>query len=406
LWSNLKTSLIVQIRFLFVISLVVILGLWGFFYIRQKHLQDEHNMARYFSIASSLQPVLLQSFSVSDEDLKEYNVKIFTQKPSSEAKMFYHKGDELKGFSLFSYQGKKVLYVYNPIGSLYLEDLEEDYALILIHSIFAILLGLQTILFMVSKKMLTPLMDVERHFKRMEGGDYSEVAMTSQYKEINQITHSYNKAIRHIGYLLETREMFNKIFMHEMKTPLAKGMFYLKNEPSIKTHEQIHTVFEAINTQLNTFKTLEELIGKNETILPHPHTLNSLLEEVSQTLHVKDTDAIQTEGCEGYTLYGDKELWLVCLKNILDNALQYSENHKVSLTCKENKLHISNVGEPLPIDISQNLHSWKLDKTQRHKSSTGYGFGLFIIQKTIHLNGYIIDYSYENRHVTLTIFKK
>jgi len=57
----------------------------------------------------------------------------------------------------------------------------------------------------------------------------------------------------------------------------------------------------------------------------------------------------------------------------------------------------------LPVDLSSELKNWKIDKNKRHKSSTGYGFGLFIIKNIVNLNGYNLEYEYKNENVILGI---
>lgn len=402
-----RTSLIKQTRLLFTISITFIALLWIGVYAWQKNQEREHSIARYFSIASSLQPYLMESYEFSDEDLKNLNVRNFKETIEHIDNILYQKGDDKKGFQLFLHKNKKILYVYNPINKIYLEDLEKDYTLLLIHSIFIVLLLLQTILYLISTKMLRPLLEVESQFTKLESGDFSELKIDSNYKEIAQITTSYNSAIHHIEYLLETREMFNKIFMHEIKTPLAKGMFYLKNEPSEQTHEQIKKIFTTINNQLDSFRTLEELIAKNEkNSNQKSYLFCSLLEELKPLLHVKYIDNIELKNCNEFIIYGDKELWLICFKNIIENALNYSSDNKVEIECRENSLFFTNKGDPLPIDISDNLKSWEIEKSQRYKSSTGYGFGLFIIQKSIFLNNYSLNYSYKNNNIIIQIKKK
>lgn len=405
MWNKIQSSLIGQIRLLFFVSFIVIVSLWGYFYMRQKHLQDEHAMARYFSLASSLQPTLLQSYTLNDEDLREYNVKNFTQPLNKDTKILFHKGDDLKGFTLFEKNHKRILYVYNPIAHVYLEDLEKDYTQSLLHTIFLALIVIQSILFAASQKLLRPILELEQKLKEVQKGDLSRLSIHSSYKEITQIQTSYNHAVDYINYLLQTREMFNKIFMHELKTPLAKGMFYLKNEPSVKSHADIKKVFETINTQLDTFRTLEELIAYQGEISTEHHCVSMLLDQAIQTLHVKDFESIQRHQCEEFHIQGNDVLWKICFKNIIDNALRYSNDHSITITCDHNTITFSNDGEPLPLDILQPLCDWKIERTKKHRSTSGYGFGLFIIKNIIELHGYTLAYRYENHQLFLSIHK-
>ncbi len=404
MWTNIKRSLLGQIRLLFVVSFVVMLGLWGYFYLRQTHLQNEHAMARYFSIASSLQPFLFQSYPLTNKELQEYHVTLFTQALSTKAKIQEHRGDDIKGFTIFEENGKHILHIYNPIGEIYLEDQEEDYTLSLIHTIFLALLGIQSILFVASQKLLHPILEMGQKLKELQQGDFSKLSIHSSYKELQQIEHSYNHAIDYIHYLVQTREMFNKILMHELKTPLAKGMFYLKNEPSTQSHADIRRVFETINSQLDTFRMLEELIAYQGEVSREEHSVQTVLNRAIKTLHVKKDETIDVhQSCETCLIRGDGALWEICFKNLMDNALRYSPNHHVFIECSQMAITFSNEGESLPLDISAPIRDWKIERSKNHRSTSGYGFGLFIIKNIIELHGYMLEYHYENHRLALSI---
>jgi two-component system OmpR family sensor kinase len=96
-------------------------------------------------------------------------------------------------------------------------------------------------------------------------------------------------------------------------------------------------------------------------------------------------------------------LWILCFKNLINNALKYADDKKMIIKCFDNKISFINKGSKLPVDISKNIKKWKIDKNKRHKSSTGYGFGLFIIKKIVLLNNYHLNYIYQNNHIVLTI---
>ncbi len=197
--------------------------------------------------------------------------------------------------------------------------------------------------------------------------------------------------------------MFNKIFMHEMKMPIAKGMFYLKQEPSQKTHEKIHQLFTRLNNELDEFQVLESLIVYKNEISPTPHKFKELLDIVINKVVISDELKITMYLCDEMIIYGDRELWILCLKNLIDNAQKYASDKQLTISCKNGTIIFKNKGENLPIEISTENKKWKIDKDKRHKSSTGYGFGLFIIKNTIQLNGYTLDYFYNNETLQFRI---
>jgi two-component system OmpR family sensor kinase len=193
--------------------------------------------------------------------------------------------------------------------------------------------------------------------------------------------------------------MFNKIFMHEIKMPIAKAMFYLKQEPN----ENILKLMQRLNSELDQFSILESLIVYKNKIQKEEHDFRQLLNIAIQKIGMEEQNNIEIFINKNYTILGDKDLWIVCFKNMLDNALKYSSDHKVIVECKDDTITFINQGDALPLDMSKDLQSWKIDKTKRHKSSTGYGFGLFIIKNIVTLNGYALEYNYENSNVILKI---
>jgi len=95
----------------------------------------------------------------------------------------------------------------------------------------------------------------------------------------------------------------------------------------------------------------------------------------------------------------------LCFKNLIDNALKYANDHKLIIKCSINSISFINKGDELPVDLSKDIKKWKIDKNKRHKSSTGYGFGLFIIKNIVALNGYDLKYIYKENCVELKIEK-
>jgi two-component system OmpR family sensor kinase len=289
------------------------------------------------------------------------------------------------------------------MSELYLEDLENYDNHLFIHTVFGILLVIQFLLFLMLRKLLNPLNIIQNKLKNLQKGDMSKLKFDSSYDEINQIITSYNNSISQLEYIIDTRELFNKIFMHELKMPLAKGMFYLKLEPSKELNAKMTKLLQSINDELDEFSTLESLIMHRKKIRQSKHDFLDLLDSAIEKMGSEKNENITIHSCEDCYVWGDKELWILCFKNLLDNGFKYATDNKVIITCKTNEISFSNHGDPLPVDILNDLDNWKIDKNQRHKSSTGYGFGLFIIKNIVKLNRYELDYIHENGFLTFKI---
>lgn len=371
----------------------MILVLWIFFYSQQKYQHLEYDTARYFNTASSLQPYLYKNKEIKDKDLRIFAMKISDVRYSSIYDVILQKGDKNKGFIVISYENKQLIYIYNDVSNIMLEDISTHRSMVAIHLVFILLLITQGLLYIKLQKSLSPLTSLHNKLKKLKVGDLSPLEMDSSYVEIKQMIKSYNDSISKIEQMLELREMFNKIFMHEMKMPLAKGMFYLKQEPSNNTHEKLTNILHGLNKELDEFSQIESLISNQNKIIKEKHDLKELLLLAKQRVHIED-ESIVLKDIENKVIYGDKEFLILCFKNLLDNAVKYSFDNKVIVDAS-NGISFENRADELPVDISKDIKKWKIDKNKRHKSSTGYGFGLFIIKNIVSIHGMKLDYYYD-----------
>ncbi|RXK03860.1 hypothetical protein CRV02_01320 [Arcobacter sp. CECT 8989] len=392
--NKIKKSLVLQTSFLFFISFLVIILLWIFFYFQQKYQHQEYDISRYFNTASSLQPLLYKDQQINNEDLKVFAMKISNVKYSSYYDVILKKGDKNKGFIVISYKSKRLIYIYNKQKDIMIEDISTHKSMVIIHLVFILLLITQGLLYIKLQKSLSPLTSLHKKLKKLKIGDLSPLKIDSHYEEIKQMIKSYNDSISKIEYMLELREMFNKIFMHEMKMPLAKGMFYLKQEPSNDTHAKLNNILHGLNKELDDFFQIETLISNQNKIIKETHNIKDLLILAKKRAHIEENHVV-LKNIEDKTIEGDKEFLVLCFKNLLDNAIKYSFDNKV-IVDGNHGVTFENKADELPVDISQDIKKWKIDKNKRHKSSTGYGFGLFIIKNIISIHNMKLIYTYDN----------
>lgn len=404
LFNKIKNSLIAQTGFLFFLSFLVIILLWIFFYFQQKNQHLQFDTARYFNTASTIQPYIKNKKPINNKELKFFHMKVY-KSDISEGEILLEKSDGKKGFKVFELNSRQFLKVYNKDAFIILEDVSTHRKLIAIHLVFMLLLITQGLLYIKLQKSLGPISSLYKQLKRLQKGDLSTLNIESSYEEIKQMQSSYNSSVSRIEYILEMREMFNKIFMHEMKMPLAKGMFYLKQEPSYKSHEKLSSILHGINKELDEFSEIERLITCEDSFSKEEHHFLELLEIAKKRAYIESQD-IKLISCENITLKGDKEFWILCIKNLLDNALKYSFD-KTLIIDGSDGISFINKGDELPVDISKEIKQWKISKNKRHKSSTGYGFGLFIIKNIIAVHKYKLQYVYnkQNNKIVLRIYE-
>ena len=348
-----------------------------------------------------LQPLLFAFEPITKEHLDAFAMQEFTQKINKEP--FMQRGTKHSGVKLYKIEGQTILQIYNPINSITLKDIGREKSISSIHTVFSLLLFLQLLLYLRLRSSLSPLTKLHRKFQSLHDGDLSPLDISTKYEEIKQIQYAYNKAVKKLDYLLNMREMFNKIFMHELKTPLAKGMFYLKLPPSQQTNEKLASLFVKINDEIDDFAKIESLIAQRGTDSDEKTPIKTLLTQSLHKLDAASNTNIVIEKSDASFMSGESDLWVLCFKNIIDNALKYSLDQRVYISYEKGAISFSNKARPLPVDITKDVTHWQLHASKRHKSSTGYGFGLFIITSIIKMQHYTLHYSYENNRIRLRI---
>jgi two-component system OmpR family sensor kinase len=101
------------------------------------------------------------------------------------------------------------------------------------------------------------------------------------------------------------------------------------------------------------------------------------------------------------SLHVDFELFGTALKNLIDNAINYSDDSHVIIESTQDQITISNKGKELEFPLQKYEEPYFLEG-KKQKSSRGLGFGLFITTNIIKLHNMKIEY---NREKDRNIFK-
>ncbi|MDA3052051.1 hypothetical protein OFO01_01100 [Campylobacter sp. JMF_01 NE2] len=409
LQNSAQKSIFRRILILFLVAFLGIVFLWFGVHSWKDYRYKETLRLNLRLNLQSFQEELLNASLPSDEILAQNGFVLAENFGTKNAKIIESFGDKNSGYQIVKSGREELFFIYTPINYMVLRALDNDRDFAVFDIFFCVLLGILALLFFFLNKALAPLNLLYSNLLNLKNGEFKILEIKSDYKEISRIQNAYNSAILRIKQLLGTREMFNKIFMHEMKTPLAKGAFYLKNAPSPQNQGNLARLFAQINEQLENFRLLESLVS-SEAVECEQMGFGEVFERTREKLNLHENDKICVDLARDFKIYGSAELWEICLKNLIENALNYSPNHEIKIYATHGAIVFENSGEPLAKDISSangELElNWKLDKSVRHKSSSGYGFGLFIIQKTAILNGYEIAYSHENGVNFIKFIKK
>ena len=203
--------------------------------------------------------------------------------------------------------------------------------------------------------------------------------------ELADVTQAVNQMASDVEGMLESKRQLLLAISHELRTPLTRAKVAAEFIEEIKTRD-------GIGTDLNE---MEQIIAKliESERLNQPHnSLNlesidpaDLVRDLIDESFSKQRDRIQIEdSSNGLHIEADALRLQLLIKNLLQNALDYSGNEKVDLHIGQDSeqnllLRISDHGSGIPEqDINKVFEPFYRTDASRQRATGGHGLGLYL----------------------------
>jgi two-component system OmpR family sensor kinase len=249
---------------------------------------------------------------------------------------------------------------------------------------FALFGGLLT-LYLVLLRNLTPLKQLYEQIQLYGEGREPIKPITNGKDEIALISNAFFESIEKQRKLKNSRELFLRNMMHELKTPITKGKLIVELENPSKNISLLDKLFVRLDHIVNQMAQIEKMHAFE---LEKSHvSLAKLIEEAQDNLLI-EAHEISVQECER-EIYVDKTLFTSALQNLIDNAHRHASSYPILIHYDGNKVCIKNHGEPLTRPISEALQAFV---TQR--GDGGLGLGLYIAQSVCDLHHFDLRYYY------------
>lgn len=250
-------------------------------------------------------------------------------------------------------------------------------------------------------RSILPLKTLREKIKHFANGDYDITCKSSKKDEIAALANEFDSAVFKIKSLRDSRQLFLRNIMHELKTPITKGKLAAEMIEDAAYARILQNVFNRQEALLEEFSRIEKLSADELKLEINRYHIEDV---VDFALDILD-DKRESITCKlvPMELEVDFELFGVALKNLLDNGINYSDDRHVSLRNDLKTITISNHAPALEFTIERYAEPYFL-KGKKQKSSRGLGFGLFITWHVIRLHGMRLDYKHEAGMNCFTIY--
>jgi two-component system OmpR family sensor kinase len=252
--------------------------------------------------------------------------------------------------------------------------------------------------FIISSKLIN---DIRSMIKKLNNGvlqllDNSEKSIKVDIgsgNELSEITNNLNSYLQQKDDIIKSREELLRNISHELKTPITKGKFLLEKLKEINSDESI----ENIN---DVFYDIEELTSKLlqreklnfATLNLSKFKVTTLILEALSKLSIDDESKVEIDIGNDFSIQGDYYYLTIVIKNLIDNAMKYSDSFPIKIETTDKKLSIQNNAKELTNGLIYYIQPFTREPNQQH----GHGLGLNIVNKILQLHNLSLDYEYKN----------
>ncbi len=393
--KDISVSAFINTLFALVLSLLVTALFLFISWDKEKQKKDKLN--RYKLISNIL--LSTAQLNPTEEDKKKF-YQNFHVKPVAlnESRLLIlskstviFEGESVYGrMQILSIGDNKYIYLKRYGYNLMLKDMQPKSLRVKITILVATLIAILFIfLYIAIIRKLAPLKKLNRKIEEFAQGNMNIKITQKSNDEIGKIAQSFDNAIHHIRTLLESKNLFMRNMMHELKTPITRGRIATEMVEDGIGKETLIRAFERMNELIGDLAHVERITTQDFQPNIAQTTLNEIINSAVNLL-ISNKNKIDID-IEDSAITTDRKLLSLAIKNLLDNALKYGEKETTIIANRET-IQVISTGKSLEHPLSYYLEPF----TQEEKRNSGFGLGLYIVYNIVQRLNYKLNYFHKN----------
>ncbi|SFZ98504.1 Putative two-component sensor [hydrothermal vent metagenome] len=325
------------------------------------------------------------------KEVEGKNLEAAKNEIREKGKTLFSGGSRAGKVRVFSVGEKRYINVQRMSYNLMLiDDVPENhyFEIAMASGLFLILLLL--IIYLAILNKLYPLKKLNRDIQRFAKGDMLTRIDYKNDDEIGKIAKSFDDAIVHINQLSNSKNLFMRNMMHELKTPITKGRIVVEMLEDESIKKILVRAFERMNELITELSELEKVTTQNFEPNLEYVMMSDIIDHSKELLMASD-NCLKVE-IKDVGITTDKKLMALVVKNLVDNAIKYGKGDCVLLRTNYNHLEVISQGPALEHDLSYYTEPF----SQAEKRSSGFGLGLYIVHNILEKLGYDLGYRYKD----------
>lgn len=294
--------------------------------------------------------------------------------------------------NMLEFNKRIYFYIESPTSSVLILDEElKPYKYWNVAYSYLVIILIISFSFVLILRKLRPLIRLRKKIALYGDGDMNISFKAKGYDEIALVSNELEATRRKINVILESRTLFLRNIMHELKTPIAKGTIATQMLESQKQRDRFSSIFGRLESLVNEFALIEEVTSLGEKTDFKEYRLvdiidgaidMAMIEKISVTI---DVDA-------SHKINANYRLYTTAIKNMIDNGIKYSPDSHVTILIKNSELAFESKGEC----ISHPLQYYIEPFTKDNPSKNSFGLGLYLVDSILKVHHQVLAHEYEN----------
>lgn len=400
-----KQSIFFTILVSFLISIILVIISFLVLITHDYRMKEGRLLDKYHPVLRLLNKKDFMANEFLQKNLEEMNFKLIVEKNqidyilnNSKVKILIQKEHPLRNediFKILNLDGNNYLYLLKKEKYLLVKDenpSNESNSHIYIILVFSLLFIAIVLVYIVTLRKLMPLKILKDKVKTLGDENFDfECCNLKGKDEVSLLANEFKKSALKLKSLKEARNIFIRNIMHELKTPITKGRFLTQLEQNPENNEKLKSVFNRLESLINEFASIEELISSNKNIEKKFYYLDDIIDNAKDILMVEDENVILDY--ENKKLEINFKLFSIAVKNLIENAIKYSSSKEVVIKSKDEDIIFENSGKELKYPLENYFEPFF---SNEDKQKDSFGLGLYIIHNILKANAYTLVYEYEN----------
>jgi two-component system OmpR family sensor kinase len=292
--------------------------------------------------------------------------------------------------TMIEYHRDIYFHIQTPSGSIMIEDEElKPYSGLNVVYAYSAIFVIITMSFMLILQRLKPLIKLRRKIALFGSGDLHVSFKTKSSDEIGLVSNNLELAREKIQNLLESRTLFLRNIMHELKTPIAKGTIATQMLDTQKQRDRFSSIFSRLEALVEEFAMIEEVTSVSSKEDFKEYRLVDIIDGAIDMAMVDRGNVSVVIGGDA-KITANYRLYTTAIKNMIDNAMKYSPDSHIGILMINGELCFESRGDCLAHPLQYYIEPF----TKDNPSKNSFGLGLYLVDSILKAHNQVLAHEY------------